>query len=363
MFNLLALCARVKSTQRVLAASLLVGLGSLPARGTEGPSAQGGTVLVAPGPDAPKVIEFLERILDGRREADRPLTNLIVHGRFSRVDRAWSAGIADQNPETMPEPQWCKFMVVHKDRKRRSEREYYRHADGKSEKIVLYRLMDNEGFYKLDGTTLDITELADVEDRWADLEGTFLYFEQIFDGTEYVPMEIGLQHLIDQLSGKVEGDVWNADERLLRCREDKGLLIVEKFEGPAVPKSRSGYTFSFTVDPGKGYRLVKRTRTAGGSGRGLYYREVVSLEIAEIGPKVFLPKSATSFTSTLGTIDRQDGAASWWKKDLEVTDVKFGDFDYDAKLFDWKSLPIPSGAHVEDRRVSRKGSRKGNIQE
>src|SRR5207248_5097657 len=76
-------------------------------------------VLVAPGPKAEGVVNFLDRIRDGRTAAERATGDLLVRGRVSRVNAGWREGMAAQAPDKLPPPDWCQFVLVHKGAKRR----------------------------------------------------------------------------------------------------------------------------------------------------------------------------------------------------------------------------------------------------
>lgn len=306
------------------------------------------TVIEAPGPATGAVVQFLERIWDGYRESNRPLESMLIKGRVSRVERRWSPEIEPQTLITMPPESWNSFQLVHKDGRRRYEQDY---VTSNTKPLRVYRIMDTEGIYKLDGNALYISGLENMKDVWADLDGSVLNFEQVFDGIKYVPIVETCQHLIDQLEGRVPNNVWEPDERRLRCTDRGGVLTVEKIEGPAIPSERSGYWHSFSVDSNRGFRLVARSRHSGGTGRGLDYAETATLELEEPATGIFVPFRGVQFVATLGTVDQREGSAAWIREDFQVDEVKFGDFKYDDALLSWKALPIPKGAYVEDRRV------------
>jgi hypothetical protein len=88
----------------------------------------------------------------------------------------------------------------------------------------------------------------------------------------------------------------------------------------------------------------------GGPGRGSNYWDRASVELAEVLPGVFAEKKATYFTQDTGSTAKKDGRAGWTKRDLEVSEVLVEDFDYSDDLLNWRSLPIPVGAHVTDNR-------------
>jgi hypothetical protein len=302
----------------------------------------------APGPQTPQVVAFLERIRDGYLQSEKRLENIRVRGQVSQVHMAWLPGIEEPAPEDLPEPRWYDFELVHRDGKRRYEQQYDA-GDGTSNLQV--RLTDGSVLYALDDKTLQISPVKDLEVAWSDLDRSVSLLEQVFEGRKYVPLVEACNSLIRQLKGDATHSEWDADFQRLHCVECDGLLCVEKLEGPSVPEERSGYTFSFAVDPSRGYRVVHMERRAGGRGRGLDYHEVKRMRISEIGPGLFFPASGTVFVGSAGTVAQRDGDAGWGRKDLVVKSVEVGDFEYDTDLFDWTSLPIPDGTYVEDRRV------------
>ena len=74
------------------------------------------------------------------------------------------------------------------------------------------------------------------------------------------------------------------------------------------------------------------------------------MNVTEPVPGVYTIQSATYFIKSLGNAAKKQGAAGWMKRDLQVDEVKIDDFQSDQSLFDWKSLPIPIGTTVTDRR-------------
>src|SRR5262249_51299417 len=70
-----------------------------------------------PGPDADAVVACLERIQKGRAAAERAAGDLLIRGRVSDVRLGWKEGMKDQTAATLPAPDWCQFLLVHKGRK------------------------------------------------------------------------------------------------------------------------------------------------------------------------------------------------------------------------------------------------------
>ena len=93
--------------------SLLAVAGQEPAR----PGATG-EVLKAPGPETKAVVNFLNRIKEGRAKADLGRGDMIVRGRVSGVHGDWKEGMAELTPDQLPAPEWCQFVLVHKGEKR-----------------------------------------------------------------------------------------------------------------------------------------------------------------------------------------------------------------------------------------------------
>jgi hypothetical protein len=106
-----------------------------------------------------------------------------------------------------------------------------------------------------------------------------------------------------------------------------------------------------TIDPAKGFNIVRMRIRNGGSGQGIDNEMVRELVIDEFLPGVFFARRGQEFVENLGSVDKRDKKAGWGLKQFIVDEIQTGDFEYDEGQFDWKSLPIPAGAHVEDRRV------------
>jgi hypothetical protein len=174
------------------------------------------------------------------------------------------------------------FQLDHHGNLRRYEQEY--RPSPEVEMTKAYRLMNADGFYKLDGKVMYISpHTEDDEDSWANLDGSMLVMSEVFDGQRYSPVVTTCRSLIAQLEGKVKDNVWNPDLRLLRCSTTGSLITVEMIEGNAVPEEKRGYTFSFTVNSAQGFRVIAAERHAGGEGRGLDYSDSTMLKIVEHG--------------------------------------------------------------------------------
>ena len=139
--------------------------------------------------------------------------------------------------------------------------------------------------------------------------------------------------------------------RILECRREGSVMTVSEVEGDSVPPERGGYTFSFSVDSSKGYRLIQTKRHAGGEGRGLNYSEFTQLNVQEFFPGVFFPKTGVRYVSETGNVSKKEGRSGTSRTDFIVEELLIGDFEYDESRFTMASLPIPKGTMVEDRRL------------
>ena len=302
--------------------------------------------LSFPGPDADAVVAFLERIQKGRADAERATGDLLIRGRVSDVRLGWKDGMADQTAATLPAPEWCQFLLVHKGRKRRYDQEYAHELPGSEHLATVYRLMDGRAFYKLDLNALEILDAEREQETWEGLAAGYFSYSQAYDGRHYGPVSVVCRTLVGQVKEGKDAECWRG--RVLRCYEEDGLLVVEITTG-----AKSKYRFTFWVDPKRGYQVVRRRDERGGSGQNVHYREECRIELAEAASSVFLPKRATMFFFDIGSVAKKDGRAGWVRSDMEAFRMKVGKIDYADWLFDVASLPVPKDVQVSDHRKRR----------
>ncbi|MEJ7595978.1 MAG: hypothetical protein WKF77_31090 [Planctomycetaceae bacterium] len=308
--------------------------------------------FTAPGPQLAQVIAFLEEIISGHEKSSSELANLKATGTvMSFFDVEFPDDVSLAVAETPPNANRMPFLLVQKDGLGRYEQDYFARSNDPTSRVRAHRLKAKDGFYKLDGTMLYIsprTKASDEEDRWVSSNGAVQNLEQVFEGTRYVPLLMGCRSLISQLNGEQPENKWDPAMRRLVCRREGSVLTVSNVEGDSVPPERGGYTFSFSIDSSKGYRLIQTERHAGGEGRGLNYSEFTQLNVQESFPGVFFPKSGIRYVSDTGNVSKKEGHSGAMRTDFIVEELLIGDFEYDLAM---ASLPIPKGTMVEDRRL------------
>ncbi|HQX50373.1 MAG TPA: hypothetical protein PLY87_15150 [Planctomycetaceae bacterium] len=311
--------------------------------------------FTAPGPQLPEVVAFIEEIISGYDKSSKELANLQVSGTvMSFFDVEFPDKVSPAVAEVPPNANRLPFLLVQRSGLGRYEQEYFARSNDPTSRATAHRLKANDGFYKLDGKILYIsprTNASDEEDTWADLNGTVLQLEQVFEGKRYVPLVMGCRSLISQLNGEQSDNKWDPAVRMLVCRREGSVMTVSKVEGDSVPPERGGYTFSFSVDSSKGYRLIETKRHAGGEGRGLNYSEVTHFNVHEFFPGVFHSKTGVRYVSETGNVSKKEGHRRASRTDFIVDNLVIGDLDYDESRFTMASLPIPKGTMVEDLRI------------
>ena len=303
----------------------------------------------APGPEADQVVAVLERIKAGYVAASAPLENVRTRGRFSRVIKPWKPADGEQTEQSMPTPDWHPFFLVERGSKRRYELEYrILGAVPSTGKVNV--VMNQDGIFKLDERQMFILNLKRSKSDWSDI-AVGPYSETLaYDGRRYGPIDVVCDALIETARGRGDTD-WTKSHWTLRCREEKGQILVEQLHYGELPEGRLRHTFSFAVDPKRGFRTTRFNRRWGGPGQNLDYEERREVQIDEILPGVFFQRRGRHFVRNLGKAPEKEATAGWALAQFVVDDIAVGDFDYDDKNFSVESLPIPKGADVEDRRV------------
>jgi peroxiredoxin len=305
----------------------------------------GHKVLTHPGPDTAAVAAFLTRIRDGRAKAESQVGDLMIRGRTSSVSLPWKEGLTAQTAATLPPPDWCQFILVHKGEKRRYDQEYVRTSPGAECLTTVYRLNDGKAFYKLDGNSLEIFGPEGGGKLWENLANGYFGYGHIHDDRSIAPVADACRALIDRV-GKPEE--WKG--AVLRCNEEDGLLAVTiDYPGRKLKSEKT-----FWVDPRRGYHVVRTRHEWGSEGQTVNYLDEARVEIAEPAPGVFVPARATRFICDAGSIARRDSRAGWGRSDMEVVKVRVGQFAYEDRLFGPASLPVPKDVIVSDDRGSRR---------
>ncbi|HEV3299980.1 MAG TPA: hypothetical protein VG055_10075 [Planctomycetaceae bacterium] len=312
--------------------------------------------LVAPGPDTPTVIAFLQRIIDGRERADRPLATRWVRGR---VSLGWK-GLprrtrADDVPARPPaiQPQWRLFSEVRRNGKGRVEEEVTQDIGGHQRTVKSYRLTQGDELYLLNGAELAgnvalyILPLARINDPWFDLPDGFTQCVAVPNFENMAPVEMVCRVHIARLKNKTF--FGNEKGLELRCYEEEGRMVVEVV-GLAINPRHALTLVKFWVDPRIGYQLVKKEVHSGEPGGALYYEEQGEVEYSQLAPGVYFPKRGKLTITNLGTLELRDGGAGWGIRQFEVTSVALGDFKFNERFFDPESLPLTAGTLVQDQR-------------
>jgi hypothetical protein len=266
-------------------------------------------ILVAPGPDLEKVIAFLERIKAGYVVASGPLERLRVHGRVSRVIKSWSPDVREQTEKTMPAPDWLPFLLVERGLKRRYEQEYRVLGPKPSDEKVNV-VMNPEGVFKLDDRRLFMLNLTHYQTDWSDVASGIYGASMVFDGVKYGPLDVVCDSLIQQLRGTGQLD-WNSRHFTLQCKSENGLLCVERLDDVKLGKPRLPNSFSFIVDPKRGFRSIRFVRRWGGPGLNLDYEERREVEMNEVLPGVYFQRRGREFVKNLGPIPEKESTAGW----------------------------------------------------
>jgi hypothetical protein len=255
----------------------------------------------------------------------------------------WKEGAVEQTAATLPGPDWFQFLLVQKGPKRRYDCQFFSGSTGSEQLATAYRLRDGKAFYKLDTNTLEISPPEREHGTWEGLAAEYFIYGQGFDGRNYGPLTDVCGALIDRVKQGKDADHWK--DRVLRCSEEDGLLVVENTAG-----QKSKYGCKIWVDPERGFQVVRRQDERGGPGQNVHYGEDCRIELGEAAPSVFLPKRATMFVFDLGSVAKRDRRAGWARRDMEVKSMKVGKIDYDDRLFELASLPVPKDVIVTDHR-------------
>lgn len=308
--------------------------------------------VIVPSRGAPKpasevdaVIAILQRIIDGQRVAAKPLANVLIRGRVSTVS-AELGGNAE-----LGKPAWFPFSYVRKHGKARYEQDCAGVTNVRGSTRRVYRLDDGQSLYNLNTNSLDILTLRNKEFSWPMMVYDYDGFSIVKVGGQYAQVLPACQLTIDWLRTNSE-DLKENGLRALKivCREAEGQIVVETKNSGEFPDDTPVFN-SFAVDPSKGFQLVKSLEVLGGENLGIHTRREVSVEYKEIAPGVFHPWRATCYVTSGGSQAVKFSYAGRQRRDLEVRDVSFSDFSYDGNLFSAATLPIPIGAHIEDRRT------------
>lgn len=306
-------------------------------------------VLVAPGPDTEKVIEFLQRIMKHESSNQGVFRNIRAKGRVSLVRKNVAPKDRTKVDPHGLAPDWCEFSFLKYGTKQRYEQEYiYYGGDGQRHKNPIYRLADDQAFYRLNGNGLDIENLTAENGSWAMDTVNFSIYELVDDGRGLEPLATTLQHLIDRLNGKE--DYFKRKNRFLRCYEDQGLLVVDNVCGPNTPVSKLGSRYTFWVDPTKGYRVIASKSQVGAPGRALFSTTESKNVFKEYAPGIFFISAGECILGHFSEPKNRTERTDWTRCNLEINEVAFGDLDFDSTIFSADSLPIPNGCPVADYR-------------
>jgi hypothetical protein len=312
--------------------------------------------LVAPGPDTPTVIAFLQRIIDGRERADRPLATRWVRGRvFSGWKGLPRRTRAEDVPSRPPafQPQWRLFSEVRRNGNGRVEEEVTQDIGGHQRTVKSYRLTQGDAVYLLNGAELAgnvafyILPLARINEPWFDLPDGFTQCAAVPNFENMAPVEMVCRVHIARLEGKT---FFGGEKSLeLRCYGDEGRMVVAVV-GLATNPRQARTLVKFWVDPRIGYQLVKKEVHSGEPGGALSYEEQGEVEYSQLAPGVYFPKRGKLTITDLGTSELRDGGAGWGIRQFEVTSVALGDFKFNERFFDPESLPLTPGMLVQDQR-------------
>jgi len=304
----------------------------------------GNLPVSAPGDDTTQVVKVLEAIIAGQDDTALAFDSLYIEGRLSFVAQEWTSGQPLPQNVTL-EPLWRTFQLVQRGNKRRFEAEGAQEWAKEISGGKTYRLCDGDAFYSLNPNSLEISGLGNFEGRWSDYIYSFSAFQQVHDGKSFGTVREACARHIERLAT----DYYTESHRVLECYAEEGLLAVRL--GPE-PGSELVTESTFWVDPERGFALIKSRLQQGNPGQGRYNVTETTAEYKDVLPGVVYPIRGTCNFSSLGEAAKRDGRAGWGRRDVEITELKVGDFEFDEENFTASSLPIPVGAAVTDFRTS-----------
>lgn len=303
--------------------------------------------LTYPGDSSAEVHQFLEETLAEYQEGQFPLQNVLVTGRVSRNTSKYVPG----KSETPPTPFWHDFTFVTKDRVRRFQHGYTETIAGKSKEVTLYRHLDDEAIYKLDGSSLALYPLNQVDRSWGNLNFDMGIFSMPYDPGQSTWCSIG--EFLDLAKERVHNDwpEFSNNKYRLSCVRDDQKILVQYVRGENHSENNQGDTTGVQFSRREGCLPERIFHQFGTPQSGLHHTCESTIHNSEVAPGVFYPQTATSLNFVGGKGPVKDGGAGWSRHDLEVKNVQVGDFECDPNLLTVKGLPIPPGTNVEDRRT------------
>lgn len=290
-----------------------------------------------------KSIHFLERIEQGYVESQRALTNILVHGRISRVTVPFIEG--NERPTTQSiTPSWRTFTLARRGNNARYEEDFKTFLRGPDDQRV-YRILNASGSARLDGPAMYIGAVQDPSHKLEHFTGAIDAITEAYDGTKFAPLPEICQSLIERFKEQ-RFDAPN-DGCKLQCTERDGLIKVDCSVGTAA----CPHDFTFTVDTNKGFNICSLRLRVGGPGQGIDHEFLRTVEYDEVLPGVYFQRNGVDFFSHEGLVDKRDKTAGFTSQIVEATHVQVGEFEYDNRLFEFDSLAIAKGTMIIDKRT------------
>jgi hypothetical protein len=298
----------------------------------------GSNTLVFPGDDPQKLKAIINDVLNGIKKNDSSLKNVWVTGTFSVAE-------GDGPPPQTIDSRLLrarKFMLLIRDGKRRYEEDVFQRIGWVEEAFTGYRLMNDKGLFRLTRKQVSVFPLVNWEWRWQGQTTDISDFQVGYDLHRSVSFPQFLATCVARIDDKIADEQPRRKGHSIECSRAGSVVTVR-----VAPRSKQSPDFSAVqFDVAKNYLPVYIEHVSGKEGGPVYSHVVCRLEYEEIAPTVFYLKRGWRDARFRG-IAQGDG---WRHKELQVKQVKFGDFDCDPALFDPDKLPIPNDADILDYR-------------
>lgn len=302
--------------------------------------------LSFPGNAREAMIRFLDDTLDQYQIGQKPLENVLVQGKLSREATRNVLG----KSQDIPEPRWQPFKYAVKNGIKRFERGYTQWTSEGGQDMTIYRHLDGDAICKLDGKSLAMYPLDDVDRRWEALTYEIAMFQMPYDAgdRQWCSLTAFLEKTKDRLNSHWEN--FDNEAYVLKCVRQNGVIHISYEIGPDAHPDFQGDFSGVWIDSRFGYSPVRVHHSYGKADGPVLNSCDATVQYQEISPGVFYPKTATSLTVLGGTNPLKNGSAGTVRNDLMVETVQFGDFECDEDLLTVKGLPIPVGTNIEDYR-------------
>lgn len=314
----------------ILVSALFISIG----QGNSGHPAEVGAARAAQkrqGESPEELKAVIGCVLDGIKKNESALRNVWVTGTFLR-------GEGQGAPQKQVDSRLLKsykFMYVVRGRDRRYEEEVSQLIGGLEEKCTGFIIMNAKGIYRLTRKQASILPLSDRQ--WIGQTWSFSQFQLAYGMGKYFPVTEFLALCLAQVR---ETDGKNKEPTVMCSLADSLITIT------ALPARRKEFSM-IEVDSAKAFMPVHLGHVLGDAGGPVFDHVECHIEYQQIAPSVFYPKKARRDIRVKGI-----ASGNGWRHDeLHVKDVKIGNFDCDASLFDPGKLPIPKDADILDYRT------------